>query len=139
MSYDYKIAKDVLSDTDKNRLLCLYLSCQTAAVNGCVDWDKAAAMFDCASVDSMKVMTRTILKKVEKAGGKEGVDATAAASEKGGGKKRKGKAGEEADAGGEETPKKKARGRPKKKAVTPVEDDVEEAEGAGVVKAEDED
>jgi hypothetical protein len=25
-SYNYQVAKDVLSDTDKNRLVCLYLS-----------------------------------------------------------------------------------------------------------------
>lgn len=70
-------------------------------------------MFDCASVDSMKVMTRSILKKVEKAGGKEGVEASpekAAA----GGKKRKGKAGGDGD-DAEEKPKK--RGRPAKKDV----------------------
>ena len=36
MSYDYKIAKDTLTETDKNRLVCLYVSCETAALNGIV-------------------------------------------------------------------------------------------------------
>ena len=67
-------------------------------------------MFDCASVDSMKVMTRGTLKKIEKAGGKEGVEATEAKPKAAGGKKKKkGKSAEEGD-DAEESPKKKGKG-----------------------------
>jgi len=77
-------------------------------------------MFDCASVDSMKVMTRGTLKKIEKAGGKEGVEATEPKPKAAGGKKRKGKGAEEGD-DAEESPKKKGKGGKKggKKGATP--------------------
>jgi len=36
MGYDYKIALETLSEQEKNRIVCLYLSCDTAAFNGIV-------------------------------------------------------------------------------------------------------
>ncbi|KAM0719187.1 hypothetical protein Q7P37_005092 [Cladosporium fusiforme] len=88
MAYNYKIAKEVLSDKDKERIVCIHLN-RTA--DGKIDWDKAAAEFDCASAASMQVMTRSTLKKITDAGGKMGEgDATVAATpKKTGARKRK--------------------------------------------------
>lgn len=36
MGYDYEIAKTVLSEPEKNRILCLYLNCDMKAFNGIV-------------------------------------------------------------------------------------------------------
>lgn len=69
----------------------------------------------------MRVMTRGTLKKIENAGGREGVAASPA---KGAAKKRKGKADIPIDTGDdEETPKpKKARGKKaRSESTTPVE------------------
>ncbi|KAK4540012.1 hypothetical protein LTR36_009910 [Oleoguttula mirabilis] len=138
MSYDYKIAKDVLSDTDKNRIVCLYLSCNTTAINGLIDWEKARAAFDCTSVDSMKVMTRSALKKIEKAGGKEGVDAEPEKAKSAGSKKKRGKVPDDGDEQ-EESPKKKgkATGGRKKKTAVPASDEDDAEAASGAVKQED--
>ncbi|KAK3716866.1 hypothetical protein LTR37_006216 [Vermiconidia calcicola] len=142
MSYNFDIAKQVLNENDKNRLMCLYLNCNPTAV--CchpssldyamltwlqINWEKAAKDFGCASVDSMKVMTRTAMKKIEKAGGKEGVEAAPAT---GGGKKRKA-----ADDGNdaEAKPKKKGGRNPKKAAAELA--DVDAADGGDGVKEEE--
>ena len=142
MSYNFEIAKAVLSENDKNRLMCLYLNCEPTAVSGSsntqhtvcstcthdsqmgnltqqqINWEKATRDFGAASVESMRVMTRSALKKIADAGGKEGVTGdpkkVAAA-----GNKRKGKA--DTDGGDDDeaaTPKKKGKGgrKPKKDA-----------------------
>ena len=83
-----------------------------------INWEKATRDFGAASVESMRVMTRTALKKIEKAGGKEGVAATPAKAG-GSGKKRKGAAEDGDDA--EPTPTKKKPGRKAKKEVSPIE------------------
>ena len=83
-----------------------------------INWEKATRDFGAASVESMRVMTRSALKKIADAGGKEGVagDPKKVAAA---GTKRKGKA--DADGGDDEeaaTPKKKGKGgrKPKKDA-----------------------
>ncbi|KYG48485.1 hypothetical protein M433DRAFT_1989 [Acidomyces richmondensis BFW] len=57
---------------DKNRLLAVFLNCDPATAN----WDKASHEFGAASTGSMKVMVRTVLKKIEAAGGKDLVDSS---------------------------------------------------------------
>ncbi|KAK3717216.1 hypothetical protein LTR37_005925 [Vermiconidia calcicola] len=125
MSYNFDIAKQVLNENDKNRLMCLYLNCNPTAIN----WEKAAKDFGCASVDSMKVMTRTAMKKIEKAGGKEDIEAAPAT---GGGKKRK--AADDGD-DAEAKPKKKGGRKPKKAAAELA--DVDAADGGDGVKEEE--
>ncbi len=82
-----------------------------------IDWKKAADEFGSASAESMKVSTKNIMTKIEKAGGKIGTSATATPVKTTGGRKRKATGdGDGHDA--EETPKaKKGRGRPKKAAA----------------------
>ncbi|KAH0291334.1 hypothetical protein M436DRAFT_39264 [Aureobasidium namibiae CBS 147.97] len=72
MSYSYATAKAVLSDVDKDRILAMHLS-QSDISN--VDWDKATQAYGAASVESMRVSYRNLLKKIEKAGGKTDVTA----------------------------------------------------------------
>nr|OQO25187.1 hypothetical protein B0A51_06049 [Rachicladosporium sp. CCFEE 5018] len=121
MPYDYEIAKAALSEADKNRILCLYLNCDAKAIN----WEKATKDFGCASVDSMKVMARTALKKIETAGGK--IDDNGAAA----------KAKDDEEGAGdddEETPKKRVKTKGKGKKGKNVEEDGEGEEigdGAG--------
>ena len=79
-----------------------------------INWEKATKDFGCASVDSMRVMTRSALKKVADAGGKEGVEAKPGRAAVG--KKRK---GDDATDDADKTPKK--RGKKVKKEVSPVE------------------
>ncbi|KAI6819610.1 hypothetical protein KC332_g9783 [Hortaea werneckii] len=71
-TYDYDVAKRVLSETDKDRFLCCYLNISdTHAVN----WEKAANDYGSASVQSFKKMIQNAFKKVkdgEAAGGDEG-------------------------------------------------------------------
>ncbi|KAI5276080.1 hypothetical protein E4T47_00993 [Aureobasidium subglaciale] len=78
MSYSYAIAKEVLSDGEKDRILAIFLSSDE---NNDVNWDKATQAFGAASVESMKVSYRNLLKKIEKAGGKTGVAAPSANSD----------------------------------------------------------
>ncbi|KAI5254853.1 hypothetical protein E4T42_02175 [Aureobasidium subglaciale] len=78
MSYFYAIAKEVLSDGEKDRILAIFLSSDD---NNDVNWDKATQAFGAASVESMKVSYRNLLKKIEKAGGKTGVTAPSANSD----------------------------------------------------------
>ncbi|KAK1074321.1 hypothetical protein LTR74_001245 [Friedmanniomyces endolithicus] len=125
-TYDYKAALQVLTETEKNRIVCLYLSSDTAALGLSFDWEKATAALGSASVQSMKVSLNTLLKKL--GSGKEGADPSPAKGKAKGGKKRKApEGGAEDDA--EPAPKKRGGGR-KKKAVseTPVEDDAQEEE-----------
>ncbi|GAB7352778.1 hypothetical protein MBLNU459_g3125t1 [Dothideomycetes sp. NU459] len=112
MPYSYKIAMDVLSDTDKNRLVAVYLNSDGANV----DWQRATTAFGAASVESMKVMVRMALKKIEKAGGKDDVYATTKPIN--------------------ETPKKTAKaGRPaKRKTAEEVDDDDDDDEDGVVTK-----
>ncbi|KAG9980770.1 hypothetical protein KCU78_g21626, partial [Aureobasidium melanogenum] len=65
MSYSYATAKAVLSEVDKDRILAMHLSTDTNDV----DWDKATQAYGAASVESMRVSYRNLLKKIEKAGG----------------------------------------------------------------------
>ena len=85
-----------------------------------IDWDKATTEFQCASVSSMKTMYYGLLKKIENAGGKTGVSASAptmtSTPKKGYTKKRKATpAGEDDDE--EATPVVKKKGRKDKKEV----------------------
>ncbi|GAB7323087.1 hypothetical protein MBLNU13_g05598t1 [Cladosporium sp. NU13] len=111
MSYDYNIAKTVLSDRDKDRLVCLFLNRRS---DGNVDWDKATTEFQCASVSSMKTLYYGLLKKIENAGGKTGISAsnptTTSTPKKGRAKKRKATPADEDD-DEEATPVVKKKGR----------------------------
>lgn len=113
MAYNFEIAKSVLSDNDKNRLMCLYLNCENPQS---INWEKATKDFGSASIESMKVMTRATLKKIEKASSGGGSPAKAA-----GGKKRKAAADDSDDA---EAKPQKSRGKKapseKTKSETPV-------------------
>ncbi|THZ28670.1 hypothetical protein D6C91_01820 [Aureobasidium pullulans] len=73
MSYSYAMAKALLSEGEKDRILAMWLSNDDHAAN--VDWDKATQAFGAASIESMRVSYRNLLKKIEKAGGKTGVTA----------------------------------------------------------------
>ena len=147
---NFDTAKTLLSDGEKNRILAIYLNTKP---DGAVrphphllnlsnksnisqtDWAAAAAAFGSASVDSMKVSTRTILKKLEAKGVTIGGDAgTTAGAGAGKGKKReaaaeadpeddeeggvtagKGKKRKGTASGGDgAAPAKRGRGRPKK-------------------------
>lgn len=134
MSYSYETAKTVLSEGEKDRILAIYLS--TDEPNVCqeivssrdrllsaadfilqVDWEKATQAFGAASVESMKVSTRNLLKKIEKAGGKVGVTASSTTVDKSAPSTPK----------TPKTPKGKV-GRPRKrKAETPGSDEDDEA------------
>lgn len=138
-TYSYAIAKEVLSDTEKNRILCLFLNTDHSGVRQPfpspltiwqarspansqpqIDWKKATEAFDCASVESMRVMTRSTLKKITDAEKNGGVP-TPTKGKGAAGKKRKAAA---AAADGEddaEVPVKKGKGGGKKKVDSPVE------------------
>lgn len=142
-TYNFEVAKTVLSANDKDRLVCLYLNCDPKAVSHQleflqsalhadnrtpqIDWAKATTQFGAASVESMRVMTRSALKKIETAEAKGGVPAgTAAATPKkaAGGRKRKADADADAEDDDDEAAPKPKKGRPAKKgkkADTPVE------------------
>ncbi|KAI6872290.1 hypothetical protein KC343_g551 [Hortaea werneckii] len=71
-TYNYDIAKRVLSETDKDRFLCCYLNISDP---NAVNWEKAANDYGSASVQSFKKMIQNAFKKVkdgEAAGGDEG-------------------------------------------------------------------
>ncbi|PPJ59378.1 hypothetical protein CBER1_06924 [Cercospora berteroae] len=77
--YDSSIAREVLTEAEKDRLLAVALS--TTADNSAINWEKATAEFGAASVDSMRVSVRNIHKKLDKAGAKtDGNDLTAGPS-----------------------------------------------------------
>ncbi|KAK0265181.1 hypothetical protein B0A54_12558 [Friedmanniomyces endolithicus] len=132
-THDYKAALQVLTEMEKNRIVCLYLSSDTAAIGALFDWERATAAFGSASVQSMKVSLNNLLKKVGSV--KEGADPSPATGKPKGGKKRKAsKGGDEDDA--EPAPKKRGGGRKKKAASeAPVEDDAQKEE-AGKVEPE---
>ncbi|KAI5365434.1 hypothetical protein Slin15195_G049710 [Septoria linicola] len=136
-SYDFKIAKESLTESEKDRILAIYLN--TVNENANINWEKAAADYGSASVDSMKVSLRNSFKKLEKAGAKIEDDGyvvpyTPAKTPKGA----KRKAATEGEEGAE--PKKK--GRPSKKAKAAAvkeEEDLKESDDAEEkVKGEEE-
>ncbi|TKA78051.1 hypothetical protein B0A55_02126 [Friedmanniomyces simplex] len=99
-TYEYKTALSVLTETEKNRVVCLYLSSDTAILNASIDWEKATMAFGSASVSSLRVSLNNSLKKIADQGGKggkAGEDPGPAKAKSGGGKKRKGDVGEEVD------------------------------------------
>ncbi|KAK4942039.1 hypothetical protein LTR28_008766, partial [Elasticomyces elasticus] len=65
MALSWTVAKDVLSQTEKDRICCVQLN----TVNGVIDWGKASTEFGAASSDSMRVMYRSAIKKIKDAGG----------------------------------------------------------------------
>jgi hypothetical protein len=122
MAYIWDIVNATLNETEKNRFMCCVINTDQSTFMSNVDWKKATQDYGAASVESMKKGITNSLKKVEKAGGKDGVPAVDGAastpSTMGKGGKRKIKAendGDEHDAGdvGTPTPKPK-RGRKKK-------------------------
>ncbi|WPH00897.1 Hypothetical protein R9X50_00373100 [Acrodontium crateriforme] len=78
---DYTTAVKVLSDVEKNRLLCCYLNSTDIHA---VDWDKAASEFGSASKESFKRMITNSFKKVRDLDGAS-ADVLAAATVGGGG------------------------------------------------------
>lgn len=84
-SYKFEIAKSVLNEADKNRILCLYLSSDQTSIN----WQKAAQDFGSTSVDGFRRMTQIMLKKIKNAGGLEDDNSSHGKSKKPGNKKRK--------------------------------------------------
>lgn len=125
MAYIWEIVNTTLSEIEKNRFVCCVMSTNQSTFMNNVDWNKATQDFGAASVESMKKGITNTLKKVEKAGGKEGVSASDGAiktpSTTGKGTKRK--AGAEKDGGGHgaedigtPTPKAK-RGRKKQEST----------------------
>ncbi|TKX25887.1 hypothetical protein C1H76_1731 [Elsinoe australis] len=123
--YSFEVAKAVLSETDKNRILAIYLSMENP--NSITDWSTATTAFGAASEDSMRVMLRSALKKIKDAGGEIAADGSTlpAAPAKKSGPGRKRKADGDATTSPAKTPKK---GRGKKVKDEPVvEDDEAEA------------
>ncbi|PSK56559.1 hypothetical protein B9Z65_6183 [Elsinoe australis] len=123
--YSFEVAKAVLSETDKNRILAIYLSMENP--NSITDWSTATAAFGAASEDSMRVMLRSALKKIKDAGGEIAADGSTvpATPAKKGGPGSKRKADGDATTTPAKTPKK---GRGKKVKDEPVvEDDEAEA------------
>lgn len=84
-SYKFEIAKTVLNEADKNRILCLYLSSNQTSIN----WQKAAQDFGSTSVDGFRRMTQVMLKKIKDAGGLEDETPSPGKPKKPGNKKRK--------------------------------------------------
>ncbi|KAM3417812.1 hypothetical protein BST61_g6038 [Cercospora zeina] len=74
--YNSTIAREVLSEAEKDRLLAVALS--TSADNSTINWEKASTEFGAASVDSMRVSVRNIYKKLDKAGAGANADGAAA-------------------------------------------------------------
>ncbi|CAK1365875.1 hypothetical protein CB0940_09665 [Cercospora beticola] len=117
--YNSSIAREVLTEAEKDRLLAVALS--TAADNSAINWEKATTEFGAASVDSMRVSVRNIHKKLDKAGAKtDGNDLTAGPS-----KTTKRKSGETEEA---EVKAKKPRATKKKVTATKKTEETEEAE-----------
>ncbi|EME82446.1 uncharacterized protein MYCFIDRAFT_197566 [Pseudocercospora fijiensis CIRAD86] len=110
--YNFKLAKQVLTDGEKDRILAIYLNTN----DGVIDWATATSDFGAASAESMKVSLRNTMKKLDKSAvgeAPESEDPPAETATKG--KKRKA-----APAEGEET-KGKKRGRKAKKEVAAEE------------------
>lgn len=99
--YNSSIAREVLTEAEKDRLLAVALSTtadnvsrrppltasslskltDALASQSAINWEKATAEFGAASVDSMRVSVRNIHKKLDKAGAKtDGNDLTAGPS-----------------------------------------------------------
>lgn len=156
----YLHAKTILSEVEKDRIVCTYLNSTEPNAVSCdssyifplepntnmlrqVDWDKASTEYGAASVESYKKGMQNTTKKIKKAmeSGVEPEAADATPAKKGaGGKKRKEKAADaEADGEAEESPTKKKKGGRKTKAQKEAEAAAaaaeEEAEDG--VKAED--
>lgn len=138
--YSFEVAKAVLSETDKNRILAIYLSMENPNSIVCdpfnihswrtshslkclqTDWSTATTAFGAASEDSMRVMLRSALKKIKDAGGEIAADGSTlpAAPAKKSGPGRKRKADGDATTSPAKTPKK---GRGKKVKDEPVVED----------------
>lgn len=91
-TFNYELAKSILNEHDKARILCIYLSSDQSAIN----WTKAANDFGSASIESFKKTTQNMLKKLEKAGNSSASPSVSLAKRSGrgkgkgkGGKKRK--------------------------------------------------
>ncbi|EON63110.1 hypothetical protein W97_02337 [Coniosporium apollinis CBS 100218] len=71
MRYDYNFVKDnnVLSDADKDRIVCIVLNATIAGADLPIDWDTAATAFGSKSAKSFKQSFTDSLKKITKAGG----------------------------------------------------------------------
>lgn len=141
MAYNYKIAKSVLSDKDKERLVCIALNRRADNTvrsppshapsptpvntdNLQIDWEKATAEFDCASVSSMRVMTSSVLRKIADAGGKVGEngEALTPTPKAKGGKRKAASAAEGGEDDEEASPVvKRSKGRRKKGAQATAE------------------
>lgn len=135
MAYNFTVAKDVLTDKDKDRLVCLFLNRTEDKLDNTVsrpyssvfpiftnyfpqiDYEKATAEFGAKSVDSMKVMTRSVLKKIADAGGKSNGNGDSPAPKRGGGRKRK--AAQDDDDEASPALKKKGRGKRKVREASP--------------------
>ncbi|PNS15511.1 hypothetical protein CAC42_770 [Sphaceloma murrayae] len=129
--YSYQVAKDVLSETDKNRILAIYFSMESP--NASVDWSVATNTFGAASEESMRVMLRNALKKIKDAGGEIAADGSnipaSVTPKKKGGRKRK--------TDGEETPESEKK-RSKKDAVKkPKNQAIDEEDEAGMGAEDD--
>ncbi|EME46768.1 hypothetical protein DOTSEDRAFT_22803 [Dothistroma septosporum NZE10] len=61
--HSYAAAKSVITEADKNRIICIYLSCDLSAI----DWKKAAADYGSASTESFRKLNQMLLKKIEAA------------------------------------------------------------------------
>ncbi|KAK5716313.1 hypothetical protein LTR17_016427 [Elasticomyces elasticus] len=134
-TYDYKYAKGALTETEKDRILCIYLNGDMTALNSSIDWEKATAAYGSASVESMRKSLTNSLKKIADKTFEEGAEPSPEKPKSGGGRKRKANA----DGGEEEkTPKKRGGGKKKKDASeSPVKGDGEEDSAmTGGVKAE---
>ncbi|KAJ9659460.1 hypothetical protein H2201_007351 [Coniosporium apollinis] len=155
MPFDYNFVKDnnVLSDADKDRIICIVLNATVGGGELPIDWDTAATAFGSKSARSFKQSFTDSLKKITKAGGgshEPGAQATTTttaapsggdgdgdaaepvtpATKKATPRKRKTKAdGEGAEEEGVTPAKKKATPR-KKKGETAVKSEVK-AEGEG--------
>ncbi|CAK4031296.1 Hypothetical predicted protein [Lecanosticta acicola] len=132
-SYSFEVAKAVLNDTDKNRILCIYLSSNQTAIN----WQKATNDFGSASVESFIKMNVKMLKKIENAGGLESGENMAPPPAKA--KKSRGKLSKDcSDSDADESPPEKPRRKAARRScVVPYEtpesdntDDMLIAEGA---------
>jgi hypothetical protein len=154
----YLHAKNLLSEVEKDRIVCTYLnSTEPNAVSikflsPClsklnanllrqVDWDKASSEYGAASVESYKKGMQNTTKKIKKAmeSGEPAEATEATPAKKGGaGKKRKEKTAEaEADGEAEESPTKKKKGGRKTKAQKEAEAAAAAEEAEDGVKAED--
>ncbi|KAK4626245.1 hypothetical protein CLAFUW4_04053 [Fulvia fulva] len=66
--YKFQVAKNVLTDADKDRILCIYLSSDPLAINR----SKAIRDFGAPSVEAFRKAISRMLKRLDDAGGKDG-------------------------------------------------------------------